>query len=90
KEINGYSYVTHQQADGVFRHTSLRYYFVVSHFYAENPKVSRHAKRSHIGIDLWHAVEFSRYGCALLLEIALHFQGRLTNLVQRRLCGQTA
>ena len=39
---------------------------MVSHSYAENPKVSRHAKRSHIGIDLWHAVEFSRYGCALV------------------------
>jgi len=61
----------------------LRYYFVVSLFYAQNPKVFGHAKKSHIGIDLWHAVEFSRYGCALLPKISLHFQGRPTNLVQR-------
>jgi hypothetical protein len=62
---------------------------VVSPLHAGNPKVFRHGKKSHIGIDLWHAVEFSRYGCALLLKISLHFQGRPTNLVQGHLCGQT-
>lgn len=47
-----------------------------------NSKVFGDAKKSHIGIDLWHAVEFSRYGCALLPKISLRFQGRPTNLVQ--------
>jgi len=33
------------------------------------------------GIDLWHAVEFSRYGCALHRGISSTFQGRPPNLV---------
>ncbi len=42
-----------------------------------------------IGIDLWHAVEFSRYGCALSLRISPNFQGRPPNLVHARRLGQT-
>ena len=42
-----------------------------------------------IGIDLWHAVEFSRYGCALILRISPNFQGRSPNLVHACRRGQT-
>jgi hypothetical protein len=42
-----------------------------------------------IGIDLWHAVEFSRYGCALNLRISPNFQGRPPNLVHACRLGQT-
>jgi hypothetical protein len=46
-------------------------------------------KQATIGIDLWHAVEFSRYGCALRLRISPDFQGRSPNLVHARRRGQT-
>ncbi len=46
-------------------------------------------KKATIGIDLWHAVEFSRYGCALLLRISPDFQGRSPNLVHAYRQGQT-
>jgi hypothetical protein len=45
--------------------------------------------KATIGIDLWHAVEFSRYGCALLCRISPTFQGRSPNLVHARRRGQT-
>ena len=45
--------------------------------------------KATIGIDLWHAVEFSRYGCALLHRISPTFQGRPPNLVHPRRRGQT-
>ena len=46
--------------------------------------------RPFSGIDLWHAVEFSRYGCALRQGISSYFQGRLPNLVHRFEHGQTS
>ena len=42
-----------------------------------------------IGIDFWHAVEFSRYGCALKPRISPVFQGRPPNLVHTPRHGQT-
>ncbi len=45
--------------------------------------------KATIGIDLWHAVEFSRYGCALIHRISPDFQGRSPNLVHARGRGQT-
>ena len=44
---------------------------------------------AYIGIDLWHAVEFSRYGCALGHGISSIFQGRPPNLLHARERGQT-
>lgn len=49
----------------------------------------KHDKYATIGIDLWHAVEFSRYGCALNPRISPNFQGRLPNLVHACRLGQT-
>ena len=40
------------------------------------------------GIDLWHAVEFSRYGCALLPRISPVIKGRPHNLGHLPLWGQ--
>jgi len=48
-----------------------------------------HNKVSLLGIDLWHAVEFSRYGCALQSGISSIFQGRPPNLVHGYAHGQT-
>ncbi len=44
-------------------------------------------KSCPIGIDLWHAVEFSRYGRALSSDLSL-FKGRISKLSQAQSRGQ--